>query len=101
MYNNPFFYGNAASAFTRRGLFQGLKAINWGNLLNNTQKTLGVINQAIPIVYQVKPMMRNAKTMFKIADSIRKSDSTSNNNEIKKETAVVQTVPSDKPVFFL
>ena len=29
------------------------KSINWGSLLDGTQKTLGVINQAIPIVYQI------------------------------------------------
>lgn len=101
MYNNPFFYGNS-SMLARRGLFQGLKSINWGNFLSNTQKTLGVINQAIPIVYQVKPIMRNAKTMFKIADTIRKPDTPVNNNEIKKETEVNDSVSNgNKPVFFL
>ena len=58
--------------FVRPSLFsKGLsaaKSINWGGLLDGTQKTLGIINQAIPIVYQVKPILTNAKTMFKIAD---------------------------------
>ena len=46
--------------FVRPSLFsKGLsaaKGINWGGLLDGTQKTLGIINQAIPIVYQVKPI---------------------------------------------
>ena len=29
------------------------KTINWAGLLSNTQKTLNIVNQAIPIVYQV------------------------------------------------
>ena len=48
----------------------GIKRINWSNILNNTQKTLNVINQAIPIIYQVKPLVTNAKTLFRIADAV-------------------------------
>ena len=32
------------------------RSINWSGLLNNASKTLGVINQAIPVVKQVGPM---------------------------------------------
>ena len=49
------------------------KAINWTGLLSNTQKTLNIVNQAIPIVYQVKPMINNAKTMFRIASEFTPS----------------------------
>jgi len=45
-----------------------LKNIKWGSILDGTSKTLNVINQAIPVVYQVKPVIDNAKTMFKIAN---------------------------------
>lgn len=48
-----------------------IKRINWGNILNNTQKTLNVINQAIPIIYQVKPLVTNARTLFRIADAVK------------------------------
>ncbi len=103
MYNNPFFYGGPG-ALARRGLFQSLRGINWGNFLSNTQKTLGVINQAIPIVYQVKPIMRNAKTMFKIADTLRRPDnldtaSTAISNKTSENVSRVSE--SDKPIFFL
>ena len=56
------------------------KTINWAGLLSNTQKTLNIVNQAIPIVFQVKPMINNAKTMFKIASELTKS----NTNEYSK-----------------
>ena len=56
------------------------KTINWAGLLSNTQKTLNIVNQAIPIVYQVKPMINNAKTMFKIASELTKSNTNENSN---------------------
>ena len=41
------------------GFFKSLAGIKWGNILNNTQKTLNVINQAIPVYYQIKPIYNN------------------------------------------
>ena len=64
-------------------LNSGIKRINWGNILNNTQKTLNVINQAIPIIYQVKPLVTNARTLFRIADAV-KDDEPPVREEIKK-----------------
>lgn len=60
-----------------------LKRVNWSNILNNTQKTLNVINQAIPIIYQVKPLVSNARTLFRIADAVNEPETNnipSNNN---------------------
>ncbi len=65
-------------------LNSGIKRINWGNILNNTQKTLNVINQAIPIIYQVKPLVTNARTLFRIADAV-KDDEPPVREEIKKQ----------------
>ena len=47
-----------------------LKNIKWGTLLDGTSKTLGVINQAIPIIYQVKPIIGNMKTISKIVTNL-------------------------------
>ena len=49
------------------------KTINWAGLLSNTQKTLNIVNQ-------VKPMINNAKTMFKIASELTKSNTNENSN---------------------
>ena len=57
------------------------KGINWNNILNNTQKTLGIINQAIPIVYQVKPLLSNARTLFKVANAINNNDEIDEDNK--------------------
>lgn len=69
-----------------------LKNIKWGTLLDGTQKTLGVINQAIPIVYQVKPIVNNAKTLFKIANVINKEPQ--EQKAEKKET-------NTSPIFYI
>ena len=69
--------------------FNALKGIKWGTILDGTGKTLGVINQAIPIVYQVKPLFSNAKTLFKIA------------NEINDTSPVVETKDNTSPIFYI
>lgn len=57
-----------AGLFTRLGSsLTGLKSINWGGLINGTSKTLGVINQTIPLVKQVGPVFNNMKSMLKVA----------------------------------
>ena len=56
------------------------RRINFNNILNNTQRTLGIINQAIPIVKQVTPVMKNAKTMFRVMNEFKKVDTPSQSN---------------------
>lgn len=88
MYNNNFFpYQNMnmpiPNQTAKKGLLGGilgLSKINWGNLLNNTQKTLNVINQAIPVYYQVKPIYNNAKTMFRVFGAMNDKNTSTNNN---------------------
>ena len=92
MYNNPYIipgYFNQSmtpnlirgiptstmlSPTTKTGLLSklgtslsGIKKINWGGLINNTSKTLGIINQTIPIVRQVGPIMNNMRSMMRVA----------------------------------
>ena len=73
------------------------KGINWGGILDGTQKTLGIINQAIPIVYQVKPILTNAKTMFKIADVMKQPDTSFNDVQIP----TTKTTIENKPIFYI
>lgn len=69
-------------------LFQrlGRRGFNLSSILTNTQKTLGVVNQAIPVVKQVGPMINNMKTMFKLAGAFK--DET-DDSDSKKEQPVV------------
>ena len=72
---------------------------NWSSFLSNAGKTLNVVNQAIPIFYQIKPIFSNMKTMFKVAHEFKNIDNNSNaskeNNTITKEERNLKN-----PVFF-
>ncbi len=101
MYNNPYMYNNFPyqhtnlNGITKKGLFPS--KVNWNNLLNNTQKTLNVINQAIPLYYQVKPIYNNAKTMFRMVSALKDDDKENlyqKDKDNKKNT-------STGPVFYL
>ena len=85
---------------TRRasGLFQklgtslsGIKKINWGNLINNTSKTLGIINQTIPVVRQVGPMFNNMKQMVRVASLFKDETDIKNTNYSNKITKNTNT----------
>ena len=82
-----------------RGL-NAIKTIKWGTFLEGTQKTLGVINQAIPIVYQVKPIVSNAKTLFKIAGAINTPEETTNHS-INNTTNQKQVTSNNSPIFYI
>ena len=78
-----------------------IKTIKWGEFLDGTQKTLNVINQAIPVVYQVKPIMNNAKTLFKIAN-IMKTPTSQNENTIQNTNSIVNNNnSSNSPIFYI
>lgn len=81
------------------------RGINWNSILNNTQRTLGIINQAIPIVYQVKPLLNNARTLFKVATAINSDDSSNNDNFNEGENVNNYTQNEKKdsngPIFYL
>ena len=84
-----------------------LRGINWATLLSNTQKTLNIVNQAIPIVYQVKPFMNNARTILRVVNELGKStrSTTPSNNNTISNVNNNQTLSSDydsnQPVFFI
>ena len=79
--------------YTSKGLFTNLfKGINFTSILNGTSKTLNVVNQAIPIFKEISPLVKNAKTMFRVASELNKPDTNiSPNNEYTYQ---------DGPTFF-
>ena len=95
-YYNPYFYtipNNLVNEPVRTGILSRLfgRNITFGGILNGTQKVLNFANQAIPLVKQVRPMIGNAKTMFRMVNSLKEDVNT---KVEKKET-------SEGPVFFL
>ena len=103
-FGNPYYY--TFSPFTTApkigllGRLFGNTGISIGNFLNGTQKVLNIANQTIPLVRQIKPVIGNAKTMFKVMSEFRKTDknNTTNKSPIKEET---KETYSEGPKFFI
>ena len=101
MYYNGFNPYTLPNQTATKGLLGGISKINWGNLLNNTQKTLNVINQAIPVYYQMKPIYNNAKTMFRLIGSFNdKSNNTPSQTNTTNSSVDNEKNISNKPIFF-
>lgn len=86
-YYNPYFY-NIPSAVgnTQVGLFSRLFGnFSFSGLINGTQRFLNFANQAIPFVKQVKPMIGNAKTMFRVMNEFKRTEKPNNNLNINKK----------------
>lgn len=75
-------------------------------VLSGISKGLGIVNQAIPIYKEIKPMMSNAKKVLEIAKEFNKSsntktiDVTPKKEVTKTVTPSVLTNASPNPVFF-
>lgn len=93
------------------GLFKSLfGSVNLSSIINGTQKTLNLVNQTIPLIKQAGPVINNAKTMFRVMNEFKKSDTTVplkenveknnivSNNVIKNTESV--NYSNNGPVFF-
>lgn len=117
MFNNSFYPYNYGY---RNGLFRNFsslgKRFNWSSILNNTQKTLNIINQAIPVMYQIKPIYNNAKTVFRVINAVKEPTpvKTTTNNKTQKENSSqeekkasnnnkkgTENYGNNSPIFFL
>ena len=94
-------YYNSYMMPKTNSLFSKIKGIDWNGFLDRTGKTLGVINQAIPIVNQVKPIMRNASTLFRIMREVNTADPISSVAEDVETAVVPEVISSNKPQFFI
>lgn len=92
----PYFNGvpyMTAAPVARTGLFGNLfRGINFSSILSGTQKTLGIVNQAIPLVKQAKPVLNNAKTMFRVMNEFKKVDTPTTVEEVATTSTVSQNV---------
>lgn len=103
-------FGRSLGIFSRLGnSMKAIKGVNWGSLITNTSKTLNVVNQTIPLVRQVGPMMNNMKSLLRIASIFKdetdikpmakfKQNNNSNNNNIYTNNIInsnKSTLPED------
>ena len=115
-YYSPYFgytpsYINPTNKGILNGLLGGVKGINWSNILSNIQKTLGIVNQTIPMVRQISPIMNNAKTMFRVMNEFKRIETPrqQNNNFTEPvqvtnnsftQTTNTPTYSNNGPIFF-
>lgn len=83
---------------TSGGLLKLIKSIDIPAFLDGTSKTLNVINQAIPVFYQVKPLMSNIGTIFKISNAINSNDNSTDKKEVLKEATPKN---NNSPIFYI
>ena len=94
---------NSISPIT--GAATGASTFSFSGLLNGASKTLGVINQAIPVFYQVKPIWNNAKTMFRVAKELNSNNNNSksdikDNTQSNTNTNKTNYNNKNEPIFF-
>lgn len=108
---NPYYYTLPTNYIQPKigllGKLFGNAGISISNFLNGTQRVLNIANQAIPLVKQVKPMIGNAKTMFKVMNEFKKTEKINTINEeiiggnkIEKDI-VEETNNNIGPTFFI
>lgn len=88
-YYNPYFYTLPTSVAAPKvgllGRIFGNSGVTLSGILNGTQRALNFANQAIPLVKQVKPMIGNAKTMFRVMNEFKRVE-VPNKNTMKSDT---------------
>ena len=93
---NPYFYSIPGKSV---GI---LSKLSLSSIINGTSKTLNFVNQAIPVIKQISPMMKNAKTMFNVMNEFKKIENPAK-KEITNNTKVeeVLTNGNNSPTFFI
>lgn len=87
--------GNGLSAAKAAGT-SFLGKINWASILSNTQKTLNVVNQAIPLYYQVKPVLKNLGALGRITKEFSKMGSMNSNVETSQSSNTQSKTVNDE-----
>ena len=98
-YYNPYFF-NIPSSNT------GLLSRIFGNLklssiLSGTNKALNFVNQTIPVIKQISPMVKNARTMFNVINQFKKVDEPNIKEKTNSNVKVIENNKINKPNFFI
>lgn len=106
-YYNPYFstipYSYTPTVTASKGLLSSLfGGGKLSSILNGTGKALNVVNQTIPLVKQMSPIMKNAKTMFKVMNEFKRVDTPNNskNNSVTTKTSIDNTNNVDNDTLF-
>lgn len=105
-YYNPYFYSYPyMSVAPKVGILSKIFGgkLTFGSILTGTQKTLNIVNQAIPLVKQAGPVFNNAKTMFKVMNEFKKVDNPVNTKKEETSSSIsnnIQENNQNNPTFF-
>lgn len=84
-YYYPQSYNQYPMMYKKPSLLENMKysvhQFSMSSTLRTTQRTLYTVNQIIPIIYQLRPVIQNASTAFKIVKTVKQFDF----DEIDKE----------------
>lgn len=80
-------------------------ALSFSKVLSGISKGLGIVNQAIPIYKEIKPMISNARKVIDIAKEFNKTNNLKNidvseKKEVVKKNITTSTINNSNPVFF-
>ena len=100
---NPYYYMQPTNFIQPKigllGKLFGSSGVSIGNFLNGTQRVLNIANQTIPLVKQVKPLVGNAKTMFKVMNEFKRAEKPNiQNQNIEKINSTSNSNNSDNLV---
>jgi len=90
----------AGSSFATRAAATGLlnkaatRKITLSGILNGAQKTIGTVNQIVPLYNQVKPMFQNSKILMGVAKGLK---NTSNNARRNRRQSINNQTIDIKP----
>mgnify|MGYP004570124121 FL=1 len=79
--------------------------LSFSKVLSGISKSLGIVNQAIPIYKEIKPMISNARKVIDIAKEFNKTNNlktidVSEKKEVVKKNITTSTINNSNPVFF-
>lgn len=70
---------NSSTSIARGGLLSRLggSKVTLSGILNGAQKTIGTVNQIVPLYNQVKPLFQNSKILLNVAKGLKGDNNSS------------------------
>ena len=97
---SPFATAGSSFAFQNasRGIFSklGSSKLTLSGILNGAQKTIGTVNQIVPLYNQIKPIVQNSKTILNVVKGIRGKPRTQRQNINKPISKNIVDVKEEK-----
>jgi len=92
MTRSTFPFATAGSSIASKSASTGFLAktagskITLSGILNGAQKTIGTVNQIVPLYNQIKPMFQNSKILLNVARGIKSTNLTPKRNFYRQKT---------------